>query len=203
MIATLPTGWRGRILALGLALVALATVYLVVAAPLLDLYANRQLQIESRRALLLKLNAVAAELPNLRARLAALRGTTDTSKVTLEGASDAIASAGMQGNIEKLAAATGETIGSAEGLPAKEAGEYRRIGLRLVLNGPYESLVRLLARLETATPPLIIDNLQIHTLQRRPGPALPASADSVNASVEIYGFRPAQSGAQATDAPKP
>ena len=189
-------------LALGMALVALAAAYLLIAAPLLDLYADRAVQIETRRALLLKLDAVAAELPKLRARLAALRGAADTSKVTLEGASDAIASAGMQGNIEKLAAATGETIGSAEGLPAKEEGGYRRIGLRLVLNGPYESLVKLLGRLEIATPPLVIDNLQIHSMQRRPGPATFASAESVNASVEIFGFRAAQPSAQPTDAAK-
>ena len=191
MTATFPTGWRGRVLALGLAFVALGLVYAVVAAPLIDLYADRALAIETRRALLAKMTAVGDEIPDLRARLAALRGAADSSRATLDGASDAIASAALQGDIEKLAAAAGETISSAESLPAKDDGDYRRIGLRLVFGGSYESLVKLLAKLETTRPPLVIDNLQVHTLQRQPT-AAPAG---LNASLEVYGFRADKPGA--------
>jgi hypothetical protein len=43
-------------------------------------------------------------------------------------------------------------------------GGYRRIGLRYAVSGPYETLVKFLARLEMATPPLGIDNLQIRRI---------------------------------------
>lgn len=203
MTGTLPTGWRGRMLALGLAFAALAAAYTLVAAPLVELYADRAMQIETRRALLQKLRSLAAELPGLRTRVAEIRASGDTSKVMLEGASDAIASAALQGRVEELAGSAGATIGSTESLPAEARGPYRRLGLRLVLNGNYDALVTFLARLETAAPPLIVDNLQLHSFQRRPGAAPGAAA--LDASVEIYGFRaePRTAAAAAGDATKP
>ena len=186
MNAALPTGWPGRILALLLGLVVLTAAYTAIAVPLLQLYADRTATIETRRTLLLKMQAVAAELPQFEARVAALRAGGDDKKVTLDGASDAIASAALQGRIESFASGAGVTIGSTESLPAAARGPYRRVGLRLVLNGSYDGIVKLLGRLETAAPPVIVDNLQIHSFQRRPG-ATPVTA--LDASIEVYGFR--------------
>ena len=104
----------------------------------------------------------------------------------MDGASDAIASANLQSRIEELATSVGATIGSTESLPAEVRAGYRRIGLRYVLSGPYETLVKLLAKLEAATPPLVIDNLHIHGVLRRPG--TPA-ASGLDAGLDVYGFR--------------
>ena len=139
--------------------------------------------------LLPRLKASAEELPGLRARASELRAAAGTRKVTLEGASDAIASANLPSRIEELAASVGATISSTEGLPAEVRGGYRRIGLRHVLIGQYETLVKLLAKLKGATPPLVIDNLHIQgglRADRRPGrPATPG----LNAGLDVYGFR--------------
>ena len=191
MISALPTGRVGQILALGLAFAMLASAYLLVAAPLIELYVDRTGLIQTHRSLLVKLRSVAAELPVLRARIADIRATGDSRRMTLDGATDAVASASLQGRVEELASAAGVTIGSTEGLPVADRGTYRRVGLRMVLRGSYESLVMLLARLETAVPPLVVDNVQMHASQRRPGPASSAasSAAALDASIEIYGFR--------------
>lgn len=60
---------------------------------------------------------------------------------------------------------------------------YRRIGLRYTLNGPYETLVRFLAKLEAATPPLEIENMHIHGVLRRPG------TPRLDAGFDVFGFR--------------
>jgi general secretion pathway protein M len=184
--ATLPTGSRGRLLALAIAGLAVAIVYLAVAAPLLDLYARRQAFLENQRMLAPRLEAAEAALPALRARITALHAAERTLKVTLDGASDAIASANLQSRIEALAASAGAAIGSTESLPAATVAGYRRIGLRLVLSGSYETIVKLLATIQSATPPLVIDNLQIHGILRRPG--MPNS-DALDAALDVYGFR--------------
>jgi len=142
--ASLTTGYQGRLLALLLLLLALGVVYLVVAAPLLELYAGRAAVLENRRMLVPRLKAAADELPELRASVAELRATAGARKVTLEGSSDAIASANLQSHIEELAASVGVTIGSTESLPVEVRGGYRAIGLRYTLSGPYETLVKLL-----------------------------------------------------------
>jgi general secretion pathway protein M len=185
-LAALPTGRRGRVLALLLVLVALGGIYLLAAAPLLDLYAERAAAVENRRMLVPRLKAAADELPGLRARVAELRASAGTRKVTLEGASDAIASATLQTRIEELAASVGATIGSTESLQAEVRGGYHRIGLRYALSGPYETLLKLLAKLEAATPPLVIDNLSIHGALRRPGTA---AVSTLDAGLDVYGFR--------------
>jgi len=161
-------------------------VYLLAVAPLLDLYGERATVLENRRLLLPRLAAASDQLPELRARLDQLRASAGTRKLTLEGASDAIAAANLQSRIEELAASVGATIGSTESLPAEARSGYRRIGLRYVLGSPYETLVRFLAQLEAATPPLVIDNLHIHGVLRRPGTPTAAGLD---AGLDVYGYR--------------
>jgi general secretion pathway protein M len=182
----LPTGRQGQLLALLLLLVALGGAYLLAAAPLVDVYAGRATAVENRRMLALRLKAAADELPGLRARVAELRASAGTRQVTLEGSSDAIASANLQNHIAELAASVGVTIGSTESLPAEPRGGYRRIGLRYALSGPYETLVKFLAKLDAATPPLVVDNLQIHGVLRRPGTP---EASGLDAGLDVYGFR--------------
>jgi general secretion pathway protein M len=188
------TGRNGRLWALTLMLIAVASVYLVMVVPLMNLYAGRQSVLENRRILLPRLRAAAEELPGLRARASELHAAAGARKITLEGASDAIASANLQSRIEELAASVGATISSAEDLSAEVRGGYRRIGLRYVLIGSYKTLVRLLAKPEAATPPLVIDNLHIQgalRAERRPGrPGTPELATpALNAGLDVYGFR--------------
>ena len=118
--ASLTTGYQGRLVALLLLLVVLGAVYLVVAAPLIELYSSRAAVLENRRMLVPRLKAAADELPALRARVAQLLASAGARKVTLEGSSDAIASANLQSHIEELAASAGVTIVVAWGEGALE-----------------------------------------------------------------------------------
>ncbi|MGA8755763.1 MAG: type II secretion system protein GspM [Stellaceae bacterium] len=199
MIATLPTGRRGQLLALALLVLVLGCVYFLAVTPLVDLYQQRAAKIEDGRLLLPRLEAVADGLPALRSRVAELRAAARTRKVTLDGASDAIASANLQSRIEGFASSVGATIGSTESLPAETRDGYRRIGLRFALNGPYATLVRLLAKLEEATPPLVVDNLQVHGVLRRPGlPQAGSGEIGLDAGLDVYGFRAADKSAAAS-----
>jgi hypothetical protein len=182
----LPTGRQGRLLALSLLLVTLGGAYLLVVSPLLDLYEERATLLEDRRLLLPRLRATADELPALSDRGEQLRAAAGNRKITLEGASDAIAAATLQSRIEELATSVGATIGSTESLPVEARSGYRRIGLRYVLSGQYETLVKFLAKLESATPPLVIDNLHIHGVLGRPG--TPA-ASGLDAGLDVYAYR--------------
>ena len=173
-----------------LAVAILATIigaaYLLIAVPLRDLYVERQGVLEDRSMLAARLAATATELPALRARLAELRATASTSKVTLDGANDAIASANLQSRVDALATSLGVTLGSAEALPAVDRGGFRRIGLRIAVHGDYENLVRLMAAIDASVPPLVLDNLHIRTVMRPAG--MPGSA-KLDAGFEVYGVR--------------
>jgi general secretion pathway protein M len=194
--------------ALALLLSALATAYLLILAPILDLYNERQAVIADREMLAPRLDAAASELPALRARLAELQTAAKTRKIMLDGASDSIASANLQSRIEELAAAAGVSIGSTEALAADNTGGYRRIGLRVAIGGEYEAFIRLLGTIETAAPPLILSNLQIHSSARPAGinggrraartdnaaqTGIEPPNQRIDAGFEVYGFRSVES----------
>jgi hypothetical protein len=175
------------LLAVAILAAALGSAYLLIAVPLEDLYVERQAAWEERLMSASRLAAAARELPALRARLAELRATASTSKVTLEGANDAIASANLQSRVEALATSLGVSLGSTEALAAEDRGGFRRIGLRIAVSGEFESLVRLFGAIEaSAAPPLVLDNLHIRTVLRPAG--LPGSG-KLDAGFEVYGVR--------------
>ncbi len=184
-MTSLPTGSTGRTLALSVACVAIGIAYFLVASPLFDLYSERAMRLETRRMLMLKLEAIAGELPELRARVAELTVAASQTS-TFEGTSDAIASAGVQARIEKLAATADVMIRSIGTLPTDARGPYRRFGLRITVGGQYESLLELLAEIEKSQPPLVVDHLQIRSVLERPGFR---STSALDASFDIYGFR--------------
>jgi general secretion pathway protein M len=180
------------LLAAGILAAAVGSAYLLIAVPLQDLYRERQALLENRAMLASRLAAAATQLPALRARLTELRATASTSKITLDGANDAIASANLQSRIVGLAASLGVTVGSTETLAAEQRGGFQRIGLRVAVNGAFENLVRLFGAIEASVPPLILDNLHMHTAMQPPAMLgnvkLEAGLRS-DASFEVYGIR--------------
>ena len=83
-------------LALGILCLVLGGIYLLLVSPVLDLYNQREATLADRRMLAPRLSAAAAELPELRARLAELQAAATTRKIALDGASDAIAALARQ-----------------------------------------------------------------------------------------------------------
>jgi general secretion pathway protein M len=165
---------------------ALGAGYVLIAAPVLDFYHQREAALADKRMLAQRLNAAAAELPGLRAQLATLQAAASTRKIVLDGTSDAIASANLQRRIEELGTSTGVTISSTEAVAAESRGAYRRIGLRLAVSAEYAGVVKLLGAIDAAAPPLVLSNLQIHTIVRPTGDQSNARLD---AGFEVYGFR--------------
>jgi hypothetical protein len=182
------------LLAVAILAAALGSAYLLIAVPLEDFYVERQAALEERGMAATRLAAAARELPALRDRLAQLRATASTSKVTLDGANDAIASANLQSHVEALATSLGVSLGSTEALAAEDRGGFRRIGLRIAVSGEYESLVRLFGAIEASAPPLVLDNLHIRTILRPAG--LPGSG-KLDAGFEVYGMRGNDAGVSA------
>jgi hypothetical protein len=174
------------LLAVAILAAALGLAYLLIAIPLQDLYLERQAALEDRGMLASRLAVAATELPALRARLTEQRAAASTSKVTLDGANDAIASADLQSRVEALATSLGVTLGSTEALTAVDRGAFRRIGLRFAVHSDYGSLVGLLGSIDTSVPPLILDNLHIRSVTR---PGLMGGNLQLDAGFEVYGIR--------------
>jgi general secretion pathway protein M len=184
MAAALPTGRQGRTLALGLLVLAAIVVWLGVAAPLMDLYDAQAARLAQRLALADRMAALAAEVPDLKTRAAAVPANNGTA--TFEGATDALAGATLQSQLQSLAATAGATLSSMETLTAEQSGPYRRIGVKLSISAPLPVLVQLLAQIDQARPPMLVDDLQIHGSPI----VLPGiAASALDVGFTVYGFR--------------
>jgi general secretion pathway protein M len=181
----LPTGRRGQLLALGLTIAVLGGLWVGVAAPLLDRYALRAEQVHARRALARRMAELAETLPAQRegARRVAAPGRP-AEGVVLEGASDAIAAAALQGRLQEMAARAGAPLSSVEALSGEAAGAWRRIGVRVAVNAPWPAIIRLLQGIGTASPRMLVDDLQL-----RIPPLLRTGPRPVEASFTVLAFR--------------
>jgi hypothetical protein len=158
----LPTGPRGRLLAGAVTLIGVVVVWLAVVSPLLDLYQSNADALTQRVALAGRMQDLADALPELRRDVAATQPKDTPVASLLEGASDAVAAANLQGLLETMATGTGAKVTSAEALPADRAGAYRRIGLRVSLDANWTQLIHLLREIQKATPRMFVDDLQLH-----------------------------------------
>ena len=93
--------------------------------------------------------------------------------------------------MQSVATAAGVILTAVETLPAAPAGNWRKVSLRVSLNAPWPVLMDLLRSIENAPVHVMIDDIHFHsaTVVARPT-TLP-----VQASMVLYGFRPAEPGA--------
>jgi general secretion pathway protein M len=159
---SLPEGSRGRMLAVGVTLAALAFIWIGAVQPLIDLYDQGADDLAQRRALAGRSEDVAGTLPALKREARAVASVAPPPTATLEGASDAIAAASLQGMLEAMTQKAGAHLTSAEALPAEQVGAYRRVSLRVSVDATWPTLIHLLQSIERATPHMFVDELQLH-----------------------------------------
>jgi general secretion pathway protein M len=184
----LPDGVRGQVLAVALLVVALASVWAGVIDPTVRWFEDRADMLNQRRALLRRMEAIAATLPALR-QDAETKQASDGAPALLPGATDALAAAMLQDRVQSLAQKTGARVTSEEALPAVGAGPYQRISLRIAVAAPYPILADMLREIEGATPPLIVDDLHL-----QPSLAVGGGTRSIEAGLTIIAFRAGTSG---------
>ena len=191
----LPTGRRGQVLAVAIVAVALMVLWFGIVLPLAGWHAARGEAIERQRALVSRMEALAASLPALRQRAATL-ASGPAPQALLEGSSDAVAGAALQEQVQAMAVEAGSPLTSAEALPAEPAGAYRRIGLRVALSAPYPVLVHLLAAIADATPRMLVDDLQVQA----PPLGLRSVVLPMDATLTVLAFRAKEAAAGPTPA---
>ena len=156
----LPEGRAGQALALAVLGAGLLILWLAIGAPLADWHAERADQLAQQRQLVAHMRELAATLPDLARQAERTRGLAPGA---VSSETDALVAARLQQRLMQLAATAGTEIATAEALPPEQAGAIDRIRLRLTLQAPLPALLKLLTAIETDTPPLLIDDLEVTT----------------------------------------
>jgi general secretion pathway protein M len=181
MIAALPTGRPGTALALGLLGGVVLAAWFGIGAPLLAWHGDRAAEIAERQSLARRLEALAEAAP----ALPRAPGPDSAATLLLEGGTDALAGAALQGLVRDMATRAGATLSSVETLPATTVGGYRRITLRLSLSASWPVLARLLEAVEQARPRVVVDELEVQASQMLTG----AEERLLTAGFILHAFR--------------
>jgi general secretion pathway protein M len=186
----LPEGPRGQTLALAIAVLGVAVIYLVIASPVIQFYGERADLLERRVAMAGRYEALARELPALRAADKTWRDRSG-GELLLEGSSDAIASAALQAAMKSLVEDAGAKLSSSEVLQPAADGNFRRVGLRLVFSGDLKLVTAVLRGVETSRPILSVGDFSLHAGSASADDSDEAAGggDSLAVTLDVYGFR--------------
>ena len=195
MPRSLPTGRMGQMLALGLTSLPAAAIVLGVVMPLTAWYGERADALIQRTALMQRMQALAAAVPELQEQAEAAAASKAGTSALLEGDSDSIASAALQERLQAILMQAGVQLSSVETLPGEEAGAYRRIRLRVSFNASWPVLLGVLKDLHLATPSILVDELQLRAALHR----INTPSGTFDVSCAILAFR---SGTAEADAPR-
>jgi hypothetical protein len=194
-IKQLPEGVQGQALALAITVLAIVVFYLLIISPVLGFYGDREDQLDQRLAMAGRYEALARELPALRAADKKWRDQ-EGGELLLEGNSDALASASLQAAMKSLVEDAGAKLSSSEVLQPETSGNFRRVGIRVAFSGDLKLVTAVLRGVETSRPVLSVGDFSL-----RSGGASSAgdSADDDSASagdggqlsvtLDVYGFR--------------
>jgi general secretion pathway protein M len=186
---------RGSLLSRALALTLLGAVligaYVLVIAPVVELYRETDDAIETAEILLQRHRALAAQRSGLSARLDEEKEQAAAIAGYLEGPSDPLALAQLQDRVKGVVEAAGGELRSTQILPGQAVDASpgtRRATLRVQMVVAIDGLAEILYDLESGQPYVLIDELAVRSQRaRRRGGGLEAPL-LLDVSLELSGF---------------
>ena len=191
----LPEGFRGQMLALAIALLGVVIICLLIVSPVLAFYGDRADQLDQRTAMARRYEALARDLPALRAADQKWRDQAG-GELLLDGSSDAVGAAALQTVVKALVEEAGGKLSSSEVLAPTTEGNFRRVGIRVMFTGNLKLVTAVLRGMETSRPILSVGDFSLHTggttaaaddSQDDAGAA--AGGDGLAVTLDVYGFR--------------
>ena len=190
----LPEGVAGQVLALLIAALGAAVFYLLIVSPVLDFYGEREELLDQRLATAGRYEALARQLPALRAADKKWRDQ-EGGELLLEGSSDTLASASLQTTVKGLVEEAGAKLSSSEVLQPASDGGFRRVGIRVVFSGNLKLVTAVLKGVETSRPILSVGDFSLRTGGAAGSgdsddeSASAGSGDALSVTLDVYGFR--------------
>lgn len=182
-----------RLLALAILALLCAAGWAGVAQPLLDRFAGYRDTVAHAEEQLPRLRALAASSPALQAELARIERDPSARTRQLTGANDALAAADLQNRLGRIASENRVVLRSTQILPPEDEQGFRRIAVRVALEGDAPALLKILHGLETAPTTLFVDNLEIRSrsggrVRRDPSSGTAGAEDILLVRFDLAGY---------------
>lgn len=186
-------GWGQRLAALALlTLVAGGTFYLVVHQGLLARYRYYEDALEQQQDRLTQIERMAASRESIQRQITQIQQDQGIARQYLPQTAPALAAAELQQRVRGVVEAAGGTLRSTQALPPVEEGGAVKVPVSVTLVGDTGNLERILYDLESQTPLLFVDNLEIsarENRQRLPGGRMGSTTRiQLNVQFEVWGY---------------
>lgn len=192
MITTIEPGWGQRLAALALLIVLGGVVYLVVDQGLLTRYRYYRDYLEQKQAQWAQMERMTASRETIQQHIAHIRQDPNVARQYLPQTAPALAAAELQERIRAVVEAAGGTLRSTQALPPVEENRAVKVAVSVTLTGDTAHLQKILYDLESQTPLLLVDNLEIsarETRQRQPdGRMTSYSRVQLSVQFEVWGY---------------
>ena len=191
-IAAAP-GWGQRLGALALLLlVVVSTLYLVVDHVLVARYRFYLERLEQQQGRLEQLERMAASREPIQQLIAKIQQDRNITAQYLPQSAPPLAAADLQQRVKAVVEAAGGTLRSTQALPPVEEENAVKVAVNATVSGDTESLQKILYDLESQTPLLFVDDLNVTARavrQRLPNGRLAGyTRVQLNIQFEISGY---------------
>ncbi len=183
---------QGRVLALAILIAAVAAIGAGVVLPLHAALEGQRETVQSQVKLLAAYRSAVAQRPAMATELKALKSAQATTAGLIDGATTALAAARLQMDMKKIVEAHGGEIRSAQNLPAALAEGFETVELRYDITLPMKALGPVVYEIETHTPYLFIDGVDIHAPEALSSDQQPAQDPMLSVRWDVRAYRRAE-----------
>jgi general secretion pathway protein M len=191
---------RQRLLALGLLLIALFVLAAVLVAPVLLLHRHYDVAITDLADKLARYRRVAAQAPELRGALEAMKAK-DGRRFYLHNTAANLAGAELQEMVKAAIENNGGRITTSQNTSTRDDGRFRQIGVNVQFFATTPSLQKILVALEKQQPYLLVENIAVRPLNAfrgfKPGPG---QEPELNLQLDVSAWAYPEPGKTATTA---
>jgi len=173
-----------RLLAVAILVGLVGVLLLGIVVPAYSSYVDARNSVEQLRMTLARLNASDTDLARLKHEASRLR--TAKTIGLLQSANDSLAAADLQNRIKSLVESVHGDLRSTQMLATRSDGSLRRVSIRSQIAVDLAGLQKIFYGLETASPLLFLDNVDIRARPDRKGAA--AGQALLDVSFDVYGF---------------
>ncbi|MDG4555302.1 MAG: type II secretion system protein GspM [Candidatus Competibacter sp.] len=168
MTAVTAPGWGQRLGALALLLLVVAGIlYFVVGRGLIVSYRFYEERLEQQQVRLEQFERMAASREPIQQLIASIRQDRNITAQYLPQSAPPLAAADLQQRVKAVVEAVGGTLRSTQALPPVEEGNAVKVAVNVTVSGDTESLQKILYDLESQTPLLFVDNLDVSAREIR------------------------------------
>ncbi|MEI9997225.1 MAG: type II secretion system protein GspM [Rhizomicrobium sp.] len=180
---------RQRLIALGILAVVLGLAWLAVVQPIADAFAAQRDGIEQSRRMLAAYEGRIAMRPLVEAKLAQMRSRETGSTGLVGGTSAELAAANIQNVMKTLIESAAGQMRSAQNLAPVTSGGFQRIEIQYDLLLPMTRLKDMVYRIETVTPYLFLDSVDLRAPETWDASGLQLDPPNIDVHWTVRGYR--------------